>query len=55
MFHEITSKAEYMEYIVGKLETLQDSGFEVWAEIGELTYGFPGPCVVVAQGEWICS
>ncbi len=51
VFHEITSKAEYMEYIVGKLESLEESGSEVWAEIGELTYGFPGPCVVVAQGE----
>ena len=51
VFHEMTSKAEYMEYIVGKLETFRGSGFEVWAEMGELTYAFPGPCVVLAQGE----
>ena len=51
VFHEITSKQEYMEYIRPKLETVRKSGGPVWAEMAEMTYAFPGPCLVLAQGE----
>ena len=48
---EIESKEEYMTYIKSKLEAVKQSGGKVWAEMGTLQEGFPGPCVVMAQGE----
>lgn len=53
VFEEITSKSQFMAYIAGKLKTLGSMGgkAKVWAELGYLRRGFPGPCVVLAQGE----
>ena len=51
VFDEIESKTAYLEYIVPKLETIRKSGATVWAEMGSLNREFPGPCVVMAQGE----
>lgn len=51
VFAEIESKQEYLDYITPKLETVRASGSKVWAEMATLTYGFPGPCVVLAQGD----
>lgn len=47
---EITSKADYLAYIMPKLEAIRSSGAEVWAEMGVLDRELPGPCVVMAQG-----
>ena len=53
VFEEITSKSQFMAYITGKLKTLGSMGgkAKVWAELGYLRREFPGPCVVLAQGE----
>jgi hypothetical protein len=51
VFAEIESKAEYMAYIKPKLAAVRASGGRVWAEMGELDCDFPGPCVVLAQGD----
>ena len=51
VFSEITSKQEYLDYINTKLEAVRASGTKVWAEMAMLTHSFPGPCVVLAQGE----
>ena len=51
MFAEIESKTVYLEYIVPKLNALRESGSAAWAEMGWLDREFPGPCVVMAQGE----
>ncbi len=51
VFSEIESKAEYMDYIRPKLAAVKASGKRVWAEIGELETEFPGPCVLLAQGD----
>jgi hypothetical protein len=51
VFAEITSKAEFADYFVPKLETIRRSGRPAWAEMGELRFEMPGPCVVVAQGD----
>jgi hypothetical protein len=48
---EIESKQEYLEYIKPKLEVVRASGTKVWAEMAMLTHSFPGPCVVLAQGD----
>ena len=47
---EIESKSDYLEYIVPKLETIRKSSATAWAEMGWLDREFPGPCVVMAQG-----
>ena len=47
----IESKSEYLEYITPKLEAIRKSGAEAWAEMGWLDREFPGPCVVMAQGD----
>ena len=46
----IGSKAEFLDYITPKLETLRNAGAVVWAEFGWLDHENPGPCVVMAQG-----
>ncbi len=46
----VSSKAAFLEYINEKLAAIRNSGSRVWAEMGWLDYGFPGPCVIVAQG-----
>jgi len=51
VFAEIESKTAYLEYIVPKLEAIRKSGATAWAEMGTLDREFPGPCVVMAQGE----
>ena len=48
---EIESKQEYLDYINPKLEVVRASATKVWAEMAMLTDSFPGPCVVLAQGE----
>lgn len=51
VFAEIESKNDYLKYIVPKLEAIRQSGSVVWAEMGWLDREFPGPCVVMAQGD----
>jgi len=51
VFAEIESKTEYLEYIAPKLEAIRKSGGTAWAEMGWLDREFPGPCVVMAQGD----
>ena len=51
VFAEIESKTAYLEYIVQKLDAIRKSGVTVWAEMGSLDREFPGPCVVMAEGE----
>ena len=51
VFTEIESKQEYLDYIKPKLEVVRASGTRVWAEMATLTHSFPGPCVVLAQGD----
>lgn len=48
---EIESRVDYLTYITHKLQTVTVSGNRVWAEMGWLDSGYPGPCVVLAQGE----
>ena len=48
---EIESKQEYLDYINPKLEVVKASGTKVWAEMAMLTHSFPGPCIVIAQGD----
>ena len=48
---QIQSKQEYLDYINPKLEVVRASGTKVWAEMAILTHSFPGPCVVLAQGD----
>jgi hypothetical protein len=48
---EIKSKQEYLDYVNPKLEVVRASGSKVWAEMAMLTQSFPGPCVVLAQGD----
>ena len=48
---EIESKQEYLDYINPKLDVVRTSGTKVWAEMAILTHSFPGPCVVLAQGD----
>lgn len=51
VFAEIESKSAYLEYIVPKLNAIRESGAAAWAEMGWLDREFPGPCVVMAQGD----
>ena len=47
---ELASKAEFLEYLAGKLETLRKSPGRVFAEMGTIrAYGRKGPCVILAQ------
>ena len=50
VFAEIESKNAYLDYITPKLEAIRKSGTTAWAEMGWLDREFPGPCVVMAQG-----
>lgn len=47
----IDSKRAHLEYIVTKWNAIRRSGPAVWAEMGWLENMFPGPCVVMSQGE----
>jgi hypothetical protein len=51
VFAEIESKSAYLAYIVPKLAAIRKSGAAAWAEMGWLDREFPGPCVVMAQGD----
>lgn len=46
VFDEIESPEAFLEYIGGKLETIKNSGTQVWAEMATC----PGDCVVMSQG-----
>lgn len=47
---ELASKAEFLEYLAGKLETLRKSPGRVAAEMGTVAgYGRRQPCVILAQ------
>ena len=48
---EIESRSAYLEYLTPKLEAIRNSDAAVWAEMGWLDREFPGPCVVMAQGD----
>lgn len=50
VFEEITSKADYLDYITQKLDTVRQSGAVVWAELAYLDEARQQPCVVLAQG-----
>ncbi len=51
VFEEITSKADYLEYLRGKLQTMKHHRIRVFAELGRVhAYGQEQPCVVLAQG-----
>lgn len=50
VFSALTAKSEFMDYTRGKLDAIRRTGTKVRAEMGWLDYGFPGPCVVVSQG-----
>lgn len=51
VFSEISTKQDYLNYIRPKMETMKSSGNRVWAEMAHLDREFPGPCVVLAQGD----
>lgn len=51
VFAEIESKQAYLDYIKPKLLSVKRSGSPVWAEMAHLDNEFPGPCVVIAQGQ----
>jgi len=51
VFDVIESKQEYLDYIRPKLLAVKKSGSAVWAEMAHLEREFPGPCVVMAQGQ----
>jgi hypothetical protein len=51
VFSEIESKQDYLDYITPKLSAVKASCSRVWAEMAWLDRGFPGPCVVLAQGD----
>lgn len=51
VFTAIKSKHEFLDYFRPKLQTIEDSDFPVYAELGTISaYGGLQPCVVVAQG-----
>ncbi len=51
VFAEIESKSAYLGYIVPKLDAIRNSDTVAWAEMAWLDREFPGPCVVMAQGD----
>jgi hypothetical protein len=51
VFTAITSKREFLEYIVPKLDTIMQTGSRVWAEMAELSGPTGVPCLVLAQGD----
>lgn len=52
VFSELTSKAEFLDYLESKLATIIRSGATVYAELGTVfAYGRQQPCVVLAQGD----
>jgi hypothetical protein len=51
VFEEITSKQAYLDYIAPKLLAIKNTDNKVFAEMGLLEVEFPGPCVVIAQGD----
>ena len=48
---EIESKSALLDYIAPKLDAIRKSGVPAWAEMGWLDREFPGPCVILAQGD----
>ena len=51
VFHEITSKQEYLDYITPKLLTVKNSNNPVFAEMAWLGFVGDNPCVLIAQGK----
>ena len=50
VFSALESKQEFLDYIRPKLQTIQNSGATVFAEMGTVhAYGQSQPCVVLAQ------
>jgi hypothetical protein len=53
---EISSKAEFAEYMMAKLETLKRSGMKTTAEMGYWQAYGGGPCTVLSQrGSPVCT
>jgi hypothetical protein len=52
VFQELTSKAEFLDYMTRKLETIRLARIPLFAELGEVDVsGSMRPCVIVAQGD----
>ena len=52
VFRPLKSKQEFIEYIVPKLETIRNSGFTTFGEMGTvIAYGKRQPCVIMAQND----
>ena len=50
VFSALESKQDFLDYIRPKLQTIQNTGAEVFAEMGVISaYGAQQPCVVLAQ------
>ena len=50
VFSALESKQTFLDYILPKLQTIQDAGATVFAEMGMVSaYGKHQPCVVLAQ------
>ena len=56
VFSEMTSKAQFLDYMRGKLATLKREGARVWAELGKVDAQVAvlsargQPCLIIAQG-----
>lgn len=50
VFSEIESKSKFLGYISVKLQAIRKSGNQVWAEMGRVGAPYPGPCVIMAEG-----
>ena len=54
---EITSKAEFLNHMRGKLATIKRAGARVWAEVGKVDAQVPvlsvrdQPCLIIAQDD----
>ena len=51
VFAEIETKAAYLEYIVGKLDTIRRSDSPTWPAMGRLDHSFAGISLVFAKVE----
>lgn len=51
VFTDIKSKNKYLGHIAPKLESIKNSGAQVWAEMGWLGQYLQLPCVVMVQGD----
>jgi len=52
VFEELESKVAISDYLIGKMETVKNTGSKVYAELGNTRSGFAGrDCVFMAQGK----